>query len=74
MYQPLFAILKHPLMCVLLMLYASRTRVKARHYSRKLSAQGTFCGAEVRRGVDWQWGDQDGKAILNNMTIAYNIM
>ena len=34
--------------------------MKARHYSKKLSAQGTFCDAEVIRGADWQWDNQDG--------------
>ena len=43
-------------------MWICRTRVKARYYSRKLSAMGTFYGAEVVRGADWQWANQDGMA------------
>ena len=45
-------------------LCACRTRVKARHYSRKVPAMGTFRGAKVTRGADWQWGNQDGESLV----------
>ena len=48
-----------------------RTRVKARHYSKKLSAQGTYYGAEVARGIDWQWENQDGEKSVNVVVYVY---
>ena len=38
----------------------SSSRVPPRAESRSLPAQGLFVGAEVVRGVDWRWKDQDG--------------
>lgn len=28
--------------------------------SRKIALKGLFPGAKVKRGPDWDWGDQDG--------------
>ncbi|KAH3783586.1 hypothetical protein DPMN_161528 [Dreissena polymorpha] len=38
----------------------SGTEVKKRSISNKLRALGIFSGAKVKRGVDWNSGDQDG--------------
>ena len=35
--------------------------MKARHYSKKLAAMGTFFESKVMRGADWQWENQDGE-------------
>ena len=38
-----------------------RTRVNLRARSLRIEARGIFPGAEVVRGHDWRWGNQDGK-------------
>ena len=38
-----------------------RTRVPSRARSLRIEARGIFLGAEVVRGHDWRWGNQDGK-------------
>ena len=38
-----------------------RTRVNLRASSLRIEARGIFPGAEVVRGHDWRWGNQDGK-------------
>ena len=38
-----------------------RTRVHWRARSLRIEARGIFPGAEVVRGRDWRWGNQDGK-------------
>ena len=38
-----------------------RTRVTHRDRARRLVAWGIFPGAEVVRGRDWRWNDQDGE-------------
>ena len=35
--------------------------VASRSSSKKVAARGFFPGAEVVRGQDWLWGDQDGE-------------
>ena len=52
---------------VLLIACACRTKFRARHYSRKVPAMGTFRGAKVTRGADWQWGNQDGESLVKNV-------
>jgi len=37
-----------------------RLRMGARSESKRLTARGIFPGAQVVRGVDWRWGEQDG--------------
>ena len=39
-----------------------RTRVTLRARARRLEACGIFSGAEVVRGRDWRWKDQDGES------------
>jgi E3 ubiquitin-protein ligase mind-bomb len=34
--------------------------VEKRQGKQKISSKGTFIGAHVTRGPDWDWGDQDG--------------
>ena len=50
---------KHLMHCMCI--HWLRTRVKARHYSKKLALRGTFFDAKVIRGADWQWENQDGE-------------
>ena len=40
-----------------------RIRVPVRFMGTKLPLMGIYPGAEVIRGPDWQWRDQDGKVI-----------
>jgi E3 ubiquitin-protein ligase mind-bomb len=37
-----------------------RILVEARKKSKKIPFKGMYPGARVVRGVDWQYGDQDG--------------
>ena len=39
----------------------SSVLVDARKNSEKISAHGLFPGAQVTRGVDWEWGIQNGR-------------
>jgi E3 ubiquitin-protein ligase mind-bomb len=39
---------------------SKRVLVESRRKSKKISYKGIYIGALVTRGVDWQWGDQDG--------------
>ena len=41
--------------------FFNRVRLPMRGTSTRLVAKGLFKGAEVVRGYDWLWGDQDGK-------------
>lgn len=36
-------------------------RVQSRSNATRIAAKGIFPNAEVVRGRDWLWGDQDGK-------------
>ena len=38
-----------------------RTRIPSRARSLRIEARGIFPGAEVVRGHNWRWGNQDGK-------------
>lgn len=38
-----------------------RTRLRSRYCTARVMARGIFEGAEVVRGPDWKWGNQDGK-------------
>lgn len=40
--------------------FSDRVLCEARKRSKKVSLRGTFPGARVVRGVDWQWDNQDG--------------
>ncbi|XP_072016156.1 E3 ubiquitin-protein ligase MIB2-like [Amphiura filiformis] len=39
---------------------AARVPVPSRQGSSKFKAKGIFAGAKVKRGLHWEWGDQDG--------------
>lgn len=49
----------------LLVLCVCSVVMPTRDLSRKVLARGFFPDAEVVRGHDWLWGDQDGKEINN---------
>ena len=38
-----------------------RVRVSSRCEGDRLAVRGIFSGAQVTRGADWRWGDQDGR-------------
>lgn len=38
--------------------------------ARKVEARGIFPGAEVVRGHDWRWGDQDGKRSIGHAYVS----
>ena len=40
-----------------------RTRIPSRARSLRIEARGIFPGAEVVRGHNWRWGNQDGKRL-----------
>ena len=42
------------------LLYFNRIYVGRRVGKSKVEAKGIFCGAQVMRGPDWDWGNQDG--------------
>jgi len=42
----------------------TRKEVPPREQSTKLEIKGLFVGARVVRGIDWSWGDQDGKDMI----------
>ena len=46
-----------------LILLCFRTKIPGRHGARRLAVKGIFPGAEVIRGRDWKWEDQDGEYI-----------
>ena len=50
---------------------SDRVRLGSRNESRRVVAKGIFPGAQVKRGVDWSWGNQDGEAQRQNH--VYNI-
>ena len=41
--------------------YPFRIKVPARSNSASVQAKGIFPGAEVLRGTNWKFGDQDGE-------------
>jgi hypothetical protein len=43
-----------------LLFYCTSVKVGKRSSATKLTTWGTFPGAKVTRGPDWQWRDQDG--------------
>ena len=44
-------------------MFICRTKVERRYGSLRKDVRGFFPGAIVKRGKDWEWGPQDGKAI-----------
>ena len=52
---------------------SDRVRLGSRNESRRVVAKGIFPGAQVKRGVDWSWGNQDGEAQRQNHMYMYNI-
>ena len=48
-----------------------RLRMGARLESKRLVARGIFPGAQVVRGVDWRWGDQDGTMCSHVFTATH---
>ena len=48
--------------------YTCRIKVSPRSGARQVMSIGMFPRAEVARGHDWLWGDQDGK---DNMYAYY---
>ena len=48
-----------------------RLRMAARLESKRLVARGIFPGAQVVRGVDWRWGDQDGTICSHVFTATH---
>ena len=45
--------------------------VPPRKVSKKIPARGLFPNAKVVRGLDWIWGDQDGKQNLSCAIYMY---
>ena len=43
----------------------SRHYIPARTGARRVMAKGAYPRAEVTRGTDWDYGDDDGKGWLN---------
>lgn len=43
---------------------SSRVLVSPRQNLTRITLKGTFQGAKVVRGPDWEWGNQDGKLLL----------
>lgn len=41
-----------------------RVLVSPRQNLTRITLKGTFQGAKVVRGPDWEWGNQDGKLLL----------
>lgn len=58
--------------------FFSRVLVSPRQNLTRITLKGTFQGAKVVRGPDWEWGNQDGKLILgcpveNHLRVFFNI-
>jgi hypothetical protein len=51
-------------------------KVSKRVDSPRLKAQGIFKGAQVVRGKDWLWGDQDGEEMIMMLVnaIGYGVL
>ena len=47
-----------------------RKQVPCRLGAKKLMAKGLFSEAEVIRGYDWIWGNQDGKGLLSHCSVS----
>ena len=45
----------------------------ARESSKKVLAKGFFQDAEVVRGHDWLWGDQDGEKTTYNLVLVFSM-
>ena len=44
----------------------------ARKNSPRLMSEGIFPNAEVVRGHDWLWGDQDGMYVISYICISHS--
>ena len=49
-----------------------RVQVPMRMNCERIAARGIFPGAEVVRGCDWRWRDQDGNEKRNSACSLYN--
>ena len=58
--------------CFLLFCF-SRVLVSPRQNLTRITLKGTFQGAKVVRGPDWEWGNQDGKLLLRCPVKHYSI-
>ena len=46
------------------MSYSRAVNVAKRTGAKRVKLHGFFPGAKVKRGKDWEWGNQDGKKKL----------